>query len=175
MFDRVDQIPSGRRPGGILAWIILMLTISASVTACSVSSSPAPASSSTFASGGPWSETSASVQEGRVAIAYVADNATQSEVRQLSQRIAGLPQIRSYAFMTKDDALEFMRGRFDGASSDDASPVPSLPMGFWLLLRDPADLPDVTRALRKNPAIRHDESPFSGIGTASGFYAAMAQ
>ena len=67
----------------------------------------------------------------RVAIAFVADSASARQVRQLGRRIAILPEVERYAFMSKDAALEFFDLRFGGqrfVARSGAGPVVSLPM-----------------------------------------------
>ena len=153
--------------------LILVLVAAGTMLACSASP-PQPAASATFIPGKTWVSTTTSVTEDRVAVAYVADSATEPQVRQLALRIASLPEVERYAFMTKEDALRFFTRRF-GRSGLASVPANPLPRGFWLVLYDADQLTAVVAKLRDDPAIRRDGSPFSGVKTAREFYAEIEQ
>jgi hypothetical protein len=162
-----------------LGVLILALGLLAIASACAAESTPGPATSATFMPGKTWARTTTSVVGGRVAIVYVADAATERQVERLGRRVALLPEVERYAFMTKDVARAFFRGRIGvmrfWQRFDAPTPLFSLPMGYWLVLHHADDLAAVADTLGDERVIRRDASPFSGIRTAREFYGAVAR
>jgi cell division protein FtsX len=107
------------------------------------------------------------VTDGRVVIAYAHDTATPAQLRRLAERIAALPEVEQYAFVDKDDALEFFRERFGESTTRQAVP---LPQGFWMLLRAPGQASRVAAELTDEPALKQDGGAFSGVRPAREFY-----
>ena len=152
---------------GAVCSLVLVLAAFA-FAACSSASTPQPASSVPFTAGKTFAESSAEVAEGRVLIAFVRDGATAAEIGHLAERIASLPEVERYAFMTKDECLEFFRERY----GQDPSPGPVLPLpaGFWLLLHAADEAAAVQQALDGDPAVQQSDTPFSGVKPVQEFY-----
>lgn len=153
------------------ASLLLLVALSTIASGCrdssAVSTTPRPAASVRFIAGSTFGPSAPGVADGRVVIAYVHDTATPAQVRRLAERIAALPEVEQYAFMDKDDALEFFRERFGESTTGQAVP---LPQGFWLLLRAPGQASRVAAELTDEPALKQDGSTLSGVRPAREFY-----
>jgi cell division transport system permease protein len=90
-------------------------------------------------------------------VAYVENNATQSQVEELSGGLRGMPEVASVEFINRDEALRRFReaqaaqGREDLSRYLEANPLYA---SMNVKLRSPTDLERVSTLLREEPIVR---------------------
>lgn len=139
---------------------------------CACGSQSQPAASVVFIPGTTFARTTTSVADGRVMVAFLDRDATRAQREALRLRIAALPQVEKYAFAGTADmrCLLSRLVRYDSQPrwSDEGD---ALSAAYWIVLRDPDEMSDVVAALRREPALRRDDSSYSGVQPARDVYA----
>ena len=154
-----------------MACVLVLIAVASAVAACGSSASPPQlATSMVFVPGKTFAKTTTSVAQGRVVIAYVKDGATEGQVRRLGLRVAALSEVEEFAYMSKDDCLNFFTQRFGDPPHSSPGPILPLPAGFWMLLHGAGQAPAVQEALAGDPALKHDDTLLSGVKPAREFY-----
>jgi cell division transport system permease protein len=87
-------------------------------------------------------------------VAYLKDTTTDQDVNLLTADLKAMPQVKSVAYISKDQALkDFQTRQPDIANLVNSLPDNPLPASFEIGLRDPNDYIDVATFLRGQPQV----------------------
>jgi len=98
---------------------------------------------------------------------YISDSATNAQVQGLSDRLEqmkGEGLVKSYSYVSKDDALKELKGRLNNPDIIELLPSNPLPASFKVLPTDPERNPDIAARLQDSPAL--DRTLENGISYA---------
>jgi cell division transport system permease protein len=97
---------------------------------------------------------------------FLFDDGTEDEVQALQTRIEGIPHVKSVEYVDKDEALQKLKGYFDGEDSDPTAVLPQgrnpLPRSFEIQPDDLDNLESIAGALAP-PDSSGDPQPVSPI------------
>lgn len=157
----------------LLACVSGLLALSAcggeSSSSSTVSASPQPAASVAVLPGlsaDDFAEDPSAYKEvaGRVINIYLEDGSSRKERAAMAERIAAMPEVVAYHYVTKAEALK----RFAAYSERIAKvtenlPINPLPASFEILVRDGADVTAVARRFYEDPLVDSDPDTHNGV------------
>jgi len=100
----------------------------------------------------------------RVLSVFIADGTTPDELRGMAVRIAEMPEVVAYQYVSKREALERAKRMLERARGS-VPPMAgaSFPASFDILLRSVADLPIVAARFYDDPLVDNDPGTHNGV------------
>jgi len=153
----------------LVALFLLAVGISACGGGSASSTSPAPAASVTALPG----LTQADKKQDRAAYravqmrainVYIADGTSPAERRKMGERIAAMPEVVAYHYVTEREALDraaHMSKRWERVV--ETLTINPLPASFDILVRDVADVPVVAARFYDDPLVDNDPGTHTGV------------
>ena len=98
----------------------------------------------------------------RVVQVFIKDGMPRAEKQAMAERIAAMPEVEAYTFVTKAQALARFRKRF-GERIVENLPVNPLPASFEILVRDISDVVRVAERFYEDPIVDNDPGTHNGV------------
>ena len=149
-----------------VALLVALIIAGCGTSSPTLSPSPRPAASVTALPGftvGPEQQESAAGREvyTRVIMVFLKQRVTRAEVETMAQRIAAMPEVTAYHYVTPKETVVRFRQKFPHATVD--APVGVLPTSFEILVRERKDVVAVARRFFKDPLVDNAGVPLSGV------------
>jgi len=93
---------------------------------------------------------------------FIKDGATDEQKATLEQRIQSIPEIKSYQYISKDEALRRFRKRF-GERIVQNLPINPLPASYEIQVKDANQVDGVARQFFDDPAVDNDPGTHNGV------------
>ncbi len=93
---------------------------------------------------------------------FIKDDATDEQKTALEQRIQAIPEIKSYKYISKENALERFRRRF-GERIVQNLPINPLPASFEIQVNDANQVDMVAEQFFDDPAVDNDPGTHNGV------------
>jgi len=93
---------------------------------------------------------------------FIKDEAPQEQVTALEQKIQGISEIKSYTYISKDEALRRFRERF-GERIVANLPINPLPASYEIQVNDADEVDAVARMFFDEPAVDNDPGTHNGV------------
>ncbi len=93
---------------------------------------------------------------------FIKDEAPQEQVTALEQKIQGIPEIKSYKYISKDEALRRFRERF-GERIVANLPINPLPASYEIQVKDADQVDAVAQKFFDDPAVDNDAGTHNGV------------
>lgn len=93
---------------------------------------------------------------------FIKDGATDEQKATLEQRIQSIPEIKSYQYISKDEALRRFRKRF-GERIVQNLPINPLPASYEIQVKDANQVDRVARQFFDDPAVDNDPGTHNGV------------
>jgi cell division protein FtsX len=102
----------------------------------------------------------------RVVEVFIKDGTQRAKKQAMAERIAAMPEVEAYAFVTKAQALARFRRRF-GERITENLPVNPLPASFEILVREIGDVARVADRFYEDPIVDNDPGTHNGVKRAA--------
>lgn len=102
----------------------------------------------------------------RVVEVFIKHGTPRAEKQAMAERIAAMPEIEAYTFVTRAQALARFRKRF-GERIFKNLPVDPLPTSFEILVRDISDVVRVAERFYEDPIVDNDPGTRNGVRRAA--------
>ncbi len=93
---------------------------------------------------------------------FVKDEASQEQVQALEKKIQGLSEVKSYKYISKDEALRRFRERF-GERIVANLPINPLPASYEIQVKDADQVDTVAAKFFDDPAVDNDPGTHNGV------------
>ncbi len=93
---------------------------------------------------------------------FIKDSATPQQTQALERKIQGIPQIRSYKYISKDEALRRFRERF-GERIVANLPINPLPASYEIQVKDADQVDAVAAKFFDDPTVDNDPGTHNGV------------
>ncbi len=93
---------------------------------------------------------------------FIKDDAGPEGQQALEQKIAAMPELKSFTYISKDEALERFKERF-GSRIVQNLPVNPLPASFEIQVKDADQVDMVARRFFDDPYVDNDEGTHNGV------------
>jgi cell division transport system permease protein len=93
---------------------------------------------------------------------FIKDEATDQEVKALEAKIQGIPEVKTYTYISKDEALERFRKKF-GERIVKNLPVNPLPASFEIQAKDANDVDKIAQQFFDDPTVDNDPGTHNGV------------
>jgi hypothetical protein len=93
---------------------------------------------------------------------FIKDGTPRADKQAMAERIAAMPEVEAYAFVTKAQALARFRKRF-GEQITENLPINPLPASFAILVRDIGDVVRVAERFYNDPIVDNDPGTHNGV------------
>jgi cell division transport system permease protein len=93
---------------------------------------------------------------------FIKDDATEEQTTTLQQKIQGIPEVKSYEYVSKDEALERFRKRF-GERIVANLPINPLPASYEIQVNDADQVDMVAEKFFDDPAVDNDPGTHNGV------------
>ena len=97
---------------------------------------------------------------------FIKDGTPRAEKLAMAERIAAMPEVAAYTFVTKAEALARFRKRF-GEQITENLPVNPLPASFQILVREIGDVVRVANRFYNDPIVDNDPGTHDGVKRAA--------
>ena len=93
---------------------------------------------------------------------FIRDEAKPEEVQALERKIQGIPEVKTYRYISKEEALERFRKRF-GERIVANLPINPLPASYEIQVKDADDVDMVARQFFDDPTVDNDPGTHNGV------------
>jgi len=93
---------------------------------------------------------------------FIKDEASQKAVKALENKIAAIPEVKEYEYISKEEALERFRKRFDERIVDNLNVNP-LPASYEIQVKDANQVDMVARQFFNEPTVDNDPGTHNGV------------
>ena len=97
---------------------------------------------------------------------FIKDGTPRADKQAMAERIAAMPEVEAYTFVTKAQALARFRKRF-GEQITENLPINPLPASFAILVRDIGDVVRVAERFYDDPIVDNDPGTHNGVKRAA--------
>ena len=96
---------------------------------------------------------------------FIKDSATDQQVNDMRQRVQALPQLKSFQFITKEQALEDFKKTLGPNANEVLSnlTVNPLPRSFKIFVKDPSQVDQVASQFFNDPIVDNDPGTHNGV------------
>jgi hypothetical protein len=101
------------------------------------------------------------VEPGRVVVVFIRDHTSAAKKLAMAEKIAQMPEVEAYHFVSKREALEHFAEKTDVNVSN--LPVNPLPASFDIVVRDGVDVESVARRFYDDPIVANDPGTHNGV------------
>jgi hypothetical protein len=103
----------------------------------------------------------------RVIQVFIKDGTPRVKKEAMAKRIAAMPEVVAYHFITKREALRQFKERFGAKIVENLPPRNPFPASFELLVRDLADVIPVAERFKDDPIVDNDPGTHNGVKRAA--------
>jgi cell division transport system permease protein len=93
---------------------------------------------------------------------FIKDEATPEQVQALELKIKGIPEVKTYTYISKEQALERFRKKFSDKIVENLTTNP-LPASFEIQVRDANDVDKVAQQFFDDPTVDNDAGTHNGV------------
>lgn len=93
---------------------------------------------------------------------FIKDEATEDQVQELERKIQSIPEVKSYEYISKDEALRRFRERF-GEKIVENLPINPLPASYEIQVKDADQVDAVAKQFFDDPTVDNSEGTHDGV------------
>ena len=111
------------------------------------------------------------VEAGRVVTVFLRDRASGAQKLAMAEKIAQMPEVQAYRFVSKREALESFAAQYPDLDVSNL-PVNPLPASFQIVVRDGVDAASVAERFYDDPIVANTPGTHDGVtvgGSTPGF------